>query len=266
MGAIVSALAFPNPPREGPDSSSDVLQDRPDLVWLKTASRERIPAIYIQRRDTPLTLLYSHGNAEDLGLILPYLDYMSEQCQCSVFCYEYPGYGMATGSEADEELCYEAIRAAYLYLQDQHFKKPQDIVLFGRSLGSGPTVDLAATLPDLAGCVLQSPLESGIRAFLGTAASFALYYLDIFRSYEKIRKISCPVFIMHGENDTVVPCRNGQNLYAALQERPHHNKVDYEPLWIAGRGHNDMPEYECLMSIRVFLEWVQDEGFYPRKK
>jgi abhydrolase domain-containing protein 17 len=260
MGAVVSALAFPAPPKE---QSAHLLVARSrDLVRLKTASGVNFPAISIRLgsalSSTP-TLIYSHGNAEDVGMSLYYLDRLARICDCHVFAYEYPGYSLAEG-EPSEQNCCEAIQAAFQHVTKDMKVRPSTIILFGRSLGTGPTVDLASKTEGLAGCILQSPLESGIRAVLGVFASYALYPIDIFRNYEKVDKIQCPVFIMHGTEDKVVPCANGRALYASLKQRPSHQALAYKPTWIPGVGHNDMPEQECFDSFRKFVMFCQNRA------
>jgi pimeloyl-ACP methyl ester carboxylesterase len=171
-----------------------------------------------------------------------------------VICFE--GYSISDG-EPSEQNCYEAIDAAYKYATKTAGLDPSQIVLFGRSLGTGPTVDLCSRCPKIAGCVLQSPLESGLRCVIGVCSSYTLYPLDIFRNYSKIENIQCPVFIMHGTDDRVVPCDNGRSLYAQLQERPFHESVDYQPLWIPDKGHNDMPQDICMQESRKFLKFLE---------
>jgi fermentation-respiration switch protein FrsA (DUF1100 family) len=92
-----------------------------------------------------------------------------------------------------------------------------------------------------------------------------LYYLDIFRSYEKIESLaSIPVLIMHGTYDRVVPVANGEGLYKTLTAAQkelgdkHYLSVAYPPMWIPGVGHNDMPEFECMQSIAKFLKFLQE--------
>lgn len=148
-------------------------------------------------------------------------------------------------------------------------------VLIRFSHWTGPTVDLAAKLctqkgrVPLAGVVLQSPLESAGRCVLGETASFVLYYLDIFRSYEKIAKLApVPVFIMHGLRDRVVPAANGKALFQSLTKAQkaydnsssddHYSTVAYPPMWIPDVGHNDMPEFECIQSIAKFLKFLRE--------
>lgn len=267
MGAIVSSLAFPNPPR---DMSAFALRSEPGLVWLTAQpSGLRIPAVYVTaQRDSSLNpqqrnrqrpvLLYSHGNAEDLGIILPYLELLANLTQCDVFGYEYPGYSISQGHKASEALCYQAIQAAYNHLiQD---RRVNNIIAFGRSLGSGPTVHLCATAPAaLLGCILQSPLTSAIRCVLDACTATALYPLDIFCNAQKVQRIPCPVLIIHGLQDTVVPPSHGKELYQLLQQRIDAQQFHYNPVWVPGRGHNDMPEQYCLKHCRQFVDWLLHE-------
>lgn len=88
MGAIVSAIAFPHPPKH---YSEDTLRSRQDLKFLKTKTGLRIPCVHITKCGAKFTIIYSHGNAEDVGLSLNYLDIMSDTLDASVIAYEYPG-------------------------------------------------------------------------------------------------------------------------------------------------------------------------------
>lgn len=226
---------------------------RPDLVYIEADDEELahpISAVHIQQ-GYGRTILYSHGNAEDLGLCLKYLDRLAEICGADVLAYDYPGYGISEGS-ASEEGCYAAINAAYAHLQQT--VHPSRIVAFGRSIGSGPTVDLVSRESEIRGMILQSPLESGARAVLGEKTSYWGYSLDIFKNYEKVEDIECPVLVMHGTEDEVVPIQNGRNIHAGCQ-----NAV--EPFWIEGRGHNNMPEQLCFQRIREFLDQLDGLWF-----
>merc|ERR1712129_333265 len=72
--------------------------------------------------------------------------------------------------------------------------------------------------------------------------------LDIFVNRSKVGEIKCPVAIMHGTADDVVPWSNGQDLHACCQTCSR-----FPPLWVEGRGHNDMPPEECLSYVVRFL-------------
>ena len=162
----------------------------------------RIPAVHIRSDERRFTLIYSHGNAEDVGLSLPYLDRLSRCCNCNVLAYEYCGYSIAEG-EPSEKNCYECIDAAYRYLTSASRNQtnesvvvdPSRVVLFGRSLGTGPTVDLAARLlskndgndRSLAGVILQSPLVC--KNNFGSSRTDITKRLPLEILYEMIRDI-----------------------------------------------------------------------------
>ncbi|CAE7796287.1 Abhd17a [Symbiodinium microadriaticum] len=243
MGAAVTSLAFPVPPKS---RYAEALLKRPDLLYLETENEDRIAAVHVRRgaRGTDRVILYSHGNAEDLGQRLHYLDMMSQLCASDVLAYDYCGYGFSEG-EPSEENCIQCIDAAYAYLL-QHFA-PNRIVLFGRSIGTGPTVDLAVRHPEIRGVILQSPIESCGRAVFGNLASWLGYRMDLFRNYEKVDKVECPVLVMHGTDDDIVPIESGMAIQEACRKA-------VEPLWLEGYGHNDLPNEICLRRVREFMD------------
>jgi fermentation-respiration switch protein FrsA (DUF1100 family) len=245
--SIVNQIAFPRPPR---NLSGAALLKRSDLVWIKTATARRLPAIHVRsaRRPAPLTLVYSHGNAEDVGLSLAYIDYLVQTLRVDVLAYEYLGYSLADGDPSEAAL-YESADAAWDYLTVECGVPATSIVLFGRSLGSAPAVHIAARHPAVAGLVLQSPLSSGSRVLVGIAASYALKLVDPFQNYAKIGRVRCRTLIMHGTVDEVVPYWHGQSLHDALAQR----NLAATPFWADGCGHNNMPEGLCIGHIAAFI-------------
>jgi pimeloyl-ACP methyl ester carboxylesterase len=255
MGAVVASLAFPCPPKT---LSRDALMSRPDLVWIKTSKEgEEVPAVHLRRADAHFTILYAHGNAEDVGLSLPYLESLAASTNSSVLAFEYPGYSISRPLDVQpsEAGCFRAINAAWQRLASDPECGPQRVVLFGRSLGSGPVVDLASRLggtpDDCAGVLLQSPLESGARAVFGRTVAFFGRRWDVFKNYEKIGSVTAPVAIIHGTDDDVVPCSNGRALAAAAQNV-------YPSRWLQGYGHNNMHLRTCHRYAREFLQHCAD--------
>jgi pimeloyl-ACP methyl ester carboxylesterase len=259
---LVESLAFPNPPR---DFSSSALLSHPNLFYLNLCTKQKtitqkVPAIHIKREDSKFTIICSHGNAEDLGLNIPFLERLSQVTEQNVIGYEYPGYSISEPQSITptEQGCYNAINAAFKHAITTLNVSSENIVLFGRSLGTGPTVDLAARLGSpssdlkIAGCVLISPLSSAIRTQFSTGASL-LSKMDIFKSINKVNQIECQTYIIHGNNDRVVPCSNGRTLHALL-------KNPVTPWWIHGRGHNDLPELEVMQRVKDFLQNIQSES------
>jgi hypothetical protein len=89
----------------------------PEFLTLKTEPGVNITALYLPNPKAKYTILYSHGNAEDLGDIRIVLELL-RQMGFAVFSYDYPGYGISTGKPS-EQGAYQAIDAAYDYLTQQ---------------------------------------------------------------------------------------------------------------------------------------------------
>jgi pimeloyl-ACP methyl ester carboxylesterase len=182
MGGAIRVLAFPHPDRR---RRAHLLNQCPELIWLQT-SDGRTPAVHIQRKDSTLTLLYTHGNAEDLGDILDLLRHTSTLLDVSILAVEIPGYSISEAEQPSEELMYEAAENAYAYLVTTLGIPPERIVPYGRSLGSAPAVHVASNHPEIRGLILVSPLKSGGHAFAGEVISFLGSWVNPFKNYEKI--------------------------------------------------------------------------------
>lgn len=85
--SLVNAFLFkpPKPPRD---------YDFPtEVIRLQTARGQEIAATFVRRRGANVTILFSHGNAEDLNSSFWYLERLSKACEVNVMCYDYTGYG-----------------------------------------------------------------------------------------------------------------------------------------------------------------------------
>lgn len=91
--------------------------------------------------------------------------------------------------QPSEHNTYADVEAAYKCLEESYGAKQEDIILYGQSVGSGPTVDLAARLPRLKAVVLHSPILSGLRVMYPVKRT---YWFDIY----KVRKLCQSVFMI----------------------------------------------------------------------
>lgn len=158
MGDAISSLLFQPPPPTYLHPSRH--------FWLNTSRGSRIPAFFIERPNAQVTILFSHGNAEDLGMIYDWFNDLARVLRVNIMAYDYTGYGKSNGIP-NEESCYADIEAAFQYLLEVRRIQPEQIVLYGRSLGSGPSCYLAAKTAregqSVGGVILQSPLLSAYR-------------------------------------------------------------------------------------------------------
>lgn len=227
MGNAINNLVFQPPPITYTHANSQI-------IWLQTKKGATIPAFYLDRR-SQVTILFSHGNAEDLGCIYEYFVTFARDLNVNVLAYDYEGYGKASGSPS-EEACYDDIDAAFAFLTDTVRIEPQNIVLYGRSLGTGPSCYLAERLHkegvSIGGLVLQSPLLSVYRVAFNFRFTFPG---DMFANVDRIHNIGCPLLVIHGTRDEIVPFWNGETLFL---EAPVCYRA--KPMWIEGAGHNDL--------------------------
>jgi fermentation-respiration switch protein FrsA (DUF1100 family) len=228
--------------------------DTPDILKIRSGNGNMISALYLQNPAAEFTLLVSHGNAEDLGDDREWLEGL-RRAGFSVLAYDYQGYGTSQGKPT-EKTAYEDEIAAYEYLTHELKTLPDHIIIFGRSVGSGPAVHVAARRP-AAGLILQSPFVSAFRVM----THVPLLPFDKFPNYKEIGRVHCPVLIVHGANDSVIPLWHGQKLFDAANQpkqfvvvpRADHNDLDI----IAG------PSYaKTILSFTASLASA-DHGLDP---
>jgi fermentation-respiration switch protein FrsA (DUF1100 family) len=227
-------------------------KDTAEVLKLISANGKKISALYLPNASAKFTLLVSHGNAEDLGDDRDWLEGL-RHAGFSVFAYDYQGYGTSEG-QASESASYEDEDAAYGYLVADLRTAPDRIIIFGRSVGSGPAVHIAARKP-AAGLILQSPFLSAFRVL----TRVPLLPFDKFPNHKDIRRIHCPVLMMHGTADSVINFWHGQKLFALANEPK-------QSFWVQGAGHNDLDlvagaEYgKALQKFLALLEGRASSG------
>ena len=203
-------------------------QDSANIIRLETRDRESISATYFPNFSASYTILYAHGNNEDLGQILPVLLHLNE-LGFGVFAYDYRGYGTSDGKPSERN-AYQDIDAAYAYLTHT-LKIPSDrIIVYGRSVGGGSAIDLASRQA-VGGLVVESSFVTAFRV----VTRIPLFPFDKFANLEKIKRVDCPVLVMHGTADEVIPFWHGKQLFEAA-------KPPKQSLWILDAGHQDLRE------------------------
>lgn len=214
-------------------------KDSTDILKITSANGNRISAIYLLNPAARFTLLVSHGNAEDIGDDRYWLEDL-HQAGFSVLAYDYQGYGTSQGKPGEKVLYQDEI-AAYDFLTTNLKVPPERIIVLGRSVGSGPAVHLAARRP-VAGLVLQSPFLSAFRVLIRIPLPF-----DKFPNYKDIRRVRCPLLIIHGARDTIIEPSHGQKLYE-LANQPR------QFLAIEDAGHNDLE----MVAGAAYLNALRD--------
>ncbi|XP_051929715.1 alpha/beta hydrolase domain-containing protein 17A [Hippocampus zosterae] len=218
--------------------------DTMEVTLARSSRGNKIGCVYIRCvPNSRFTVLFSHGNAVDLGQMSSFYIGLGTRINCNIFSYDYSGYGVSTGKPSEKDL-YADIDAAWHTLRTGYGVNPESIILYGQSIGTVPTVDLASRY-ECAAVVLHSPLTSGMRvAFPDTKKT---YCFDAFPNIEKVSKIASPVLVIHGTEDEVIDFSHGLTLYELCPKA-------VEPLWVEGAGHNDIELYsQYLERLRRFI-------------
>ncbi|KAK3562379.1 hypothetical protein QTP86_033517 [Hemibagrus guttatus] len=311
--------------------------DAVEVFGTRTTRGNRVLCMFVRcAPGSRYTLLFSHGNAVDLGQMCSFYIGLGSRINCNVFSYDYSGYGVSTGKPSEKNL-YADIEAAWQVLRTnwsametpfmmllaqsscagvssrgslekqlaicmliphvqvsllseqvqpsirvhvdgncgtvpgllnlesppiRYGVTPENIILYGQSIGTVPTVDLAARY-ECAAVILHSPLMSGLRvAFPDTRKT---YCFDAFPSYldmlllldkfqhvffiDKVSKVASPVLVIHGTEDEVIDFSHGLAIYERCPRA-------VEPLWVEGAGHNDIELYaQYLERLKQFISF-----------
>ncbi len=217
-------------------------QDDRTTIKLFSAPNVQLSAVYLPHPNATYTVLYSHGNGEDLGDVRPLLAQI-QAIGVNVFAYDYRGYGTSQG-KSSEQTAYQDIDAAYSYLTTTLKQPPNRIILYGRSVGSGPSIDLATRRP-VAGLVVESGFTSAFRVL----TQIPLFPFDKFSNINKIGAVHCPLLFIHGTRDRTIPFQHGRTLFDRANQPKTFLVVD-------GADHNDVQQIageRYNQALRTFI-------------
>jgi len=195
--------------------------------------------VTVVQRSGPNALLYFGGNAEDVSYSLPGLT--SAFAEHAVYLLHYRGYGGSSGQPSEAALVADA-----LVLFDKVRAEHANIVVVGRSLGSGVAVHLASLRP-VARLVLVTPFDSLQDLAARQFAYFPVRWLllDKFESWRYAQQVTVPTLVMAAEHDEVIPRKSTEALYQRFRAGVASFKV------VAGTSHNtisESPDYVPLLK------------------
>ena len=231
------SLLFPVPPY-----SPNPNLGRAETVRLPTSSgvAQALFLAPVASREGPVPLLiFMHGNAEFADQWVREFEEVTEWGVAALLL-EYPGYGHSTGRPSERSIN-EAAAAAYDWALGDSRIHSERIVPYGRSLGGGPAVRLAADRKSRA-LILESSFTS-VADFAAQFLAPAFLVRDRFDSLATLSSFRAPLLVLHGSRDQVVPIAHGRALAAAVAGA----KFFELPC-----GHNDCPRPWAL--IRAFLD------------
>ena len=224
------------------DYSFDFSHAFSELYLPEEASDSAIHTLLFPAQGTSRGIvLYFHGNADNLQRWGQYtVDFTRHNYD--VLAVEYPGYGKSTGTPTEASF-YRSARIAFDWASGRY--SPDRIIIYGRSLGSGPASWLAAR-QQVQQLILETPFPS-IPQLFRMRASVAIVPFQPrvnFPVAEYVRSVDYPIHVFQGTNDWVVPYRVATQLRA-------HLKPDDQFITIQGGSHKNLrtfPEYQQQLA------------------
>ncbi len=217
-------------------------------VVLDTADWERAIVWHVPPRPGRPVFLYFHGNGGSLRWRVERFRALIVDGS-GLVALSYRGYGGSSGRPTERGLVEDAA-AAYAFAAARY--PAERIVLWGESLGTALAIAVAAERP-VGYLVLEAPFTSAVDV-AATHYRFVpvrLFMKDQFRSDLRVRTVTAPVLVVHGENDTTVPAVLGERLYGLI-------RAPKQFVRIAGAGHNDLGDQAVAAAKRFIARQAED--------
>jgi len=186
-------------------------------VSFETSDRIELSGWFIPCAGASGVILFCHGNAGNISHRLESVQQF-HRLGLDVFIFDYRGYGQSKGKPT-EQGTYKDAEAAWRYLIETRQMNPDQIVVFGRSLGGAIASWLAQTHPPRA-LILESTFTS-----LPDIAATLYPYLPVrwlsrfkYDTAEYLGRVDCPVLIVHSRDDEIMPFEHGRQLFEAAKE------------------------------------------------
>jgi len=260
MGVLMLAyfeesLVFPAPPAA--EGDWQVADFGGEDVYFESSDGVKLHGWYLEHPQPAAILLYAHGNGEHLGFMGPYLESLRDDYQCTVFAYDYRGYGKSEGSATGKGVLLDA-HAAHGWLCRRTGASPLEIVAAGRSLGGAAAVEVASA-HGARGLILERTFSS-----IPDVASHHYWWAPVhllmrtrLNSQKAITKYQGPLLQTHGDADHVVPIKYGKRLFDACPSK--HKQFVISP----GGGHNDPLDAAYMQQLAAFLNELPERGPQP---
>ena len=223
-----SLIYFPQPPSPANGASNFTLPTDGAQVQVTAMPRKGLDAV-----------VYFGGNAEDVNFSLPSL--AAAFPEHAIYLMHYRGYGGSSGKPSEDALVADA-----LALFDRVSTEHPNVVVIGRSLGSGVAVHVASLRP-VSRLILVTPYDSLVELAANQYPYFPIRWLllDKFESWRYAAQVTAPTLIVAAELDEVIPRTSTEALYTRFQTGVATLRV------VAGASHNtisESPEYEPLLK------------------
>jgi len=219
-------------------------------IALTTTDSVRLHGWYLPVKESKQALLFFHGNGGNISHRGESLK-IFHSLGLNVLIIDYRGYGKSDGVMSEQGFYLDAM-SAWQYLTAKRGFKPENIVIFGRSLGGAVATQLATQVDEKA-LIVESTFSSvnDMVSMVMPLISKFIYLRYSFNTEKIINQVKSPILLMHSQDDEVVPYELGEKVFAAAKSP----KYFFE---LYG-GHND-GFMQNVNEYRQTLNWFITEG------
>lgn len=214
-------------------------------VWLPVSTKngklEQIHGWWMPansaKKNLNSVLLYLHGNGVNIGVNVEHA-YRFHKLGFDVLLIDYRGYGRSRGNFPSEKQVYQDVEIVWDYLINRRGINPQNIFVYGHSLGGAIAIELATRHPSMSGLIIQGSFTS-MQDVVNDMGIYRIFPVNLllhqrFDSITKLRKLEIPIMLIHGLEDGLVPAYMSEKLFAV-------SPAEIKDLYLVpGAGHNNV--------------------------
>lgn len=220
-------------------------------VYIKLSEKESIHGWWIPAHfNSDQVILHCHGNGFNVSYNLGQARIFYE-LGYSVFIFDYRGYGLSKGNFPSEKQVYQDVQFAWDYLVNTRHIKPENITVYGHSLGGAIAINLANHNQNMKALIIEASFTSmgEMSKYIGYTSWFPLKLIltQKFDSINKLKNIHIPTLFIHGQSDETVPSWMSEKLYETANE-------PRELFLVSEADHNNV----ATVSGLEYLDIVQD--------
>lgn len=252
LGVMLLAVLFENklvyhPSKFSEEDESYIKQSKIEEVDFKSEDGTKLHGLLFPAKNPQGYLLYCHGNAGNVAGRTESANRLCKQYRLTVFVFDYRGFGKSEGDPNEAGVLADG-KAASKWLAEHAGVEQSELILFGRSLGGGIAVDLAANQGAKA-LILQNTFSSLPDVASSSIGWFPFHWIMRNRldSFSKIAKYKGPLLMSHAAEDKTVPFKTGKKLFDAAIG-------DKEFIELKGIGHDDFEPKSYNKKLRSFFE------------
>ena len=226
---VINKMAF-HPDTENVIPSNQLPRGVQEL-YIETEDRLEIQCYYIPSKHSDKIIIYFHGNAGNIGHRLPDLMQLNN-FGLNVLGVSYRGYGNSQGKPSEAGIYMDG-NAAFRHATGDLGFAVENVFVLGRSIGTSVAIHVSQK-KNLGGLVLVTPLTSGAEQAKASGLGLVSFVAgDSFNNIGKIGFVSCPVLVIHGTRDNIIPISMGKDIYAKVGSNKKFVAID-------GAGHNNL--------------------------